>query len=647
MTMNAWITFLNPLADSWLAALWRASWQGGLALLLVWAVCRACHRLPARAKSWLWRLAYLKLLVALLLATPIDLPLLPARTAPPSPPAQFAGAIPLLPPLELPSPAFSVSAQPETTPARPAATAAPRALSAPSDPALPARIRPKAAAWLMLVWALGVAAFGVRAWRGSRRARRLLRACAPVTEPALLESCADLARSFRLPAVPSLLMSGDVSSPLLLGIRRPVIVLPSALVAASTLSNIRLMIAHEMAHLKRFDLGWVWLAVAGESLFFFHPLLWLARREWRLAQEMACDEMVVRMTRVPAAAYGDMLVGVAALNLLNCRKPFLVTLGLTETKEMLAKRLNAMKLIKPNSTKRMVLATAAILTASALSVLPWRLTAQVSGTVSGTSSSSGASLSESPAVQSASNAPPQGDAAPESPAARLLGARLRAGDGTGGFGSSGGGGFAGGRSGFAAPLSTPPPTNVAPARFEATVYELEIPENRIADLDAAKLESSSATPQSLTGALRAFGTPKVLYKVDQTVNLYGENITLGTQEPTVSGTSMNARGMRVNSIMFQNVGLVTRIAAAVPLIAGRIADLKVQLNFQLSVIAPSNVELSDGVPATSVRTVALSQSGTPKFGTPSVLVTVSAAAAGEKSPPVAYIIRYQFTQPKS
>jgi beta-lactamase regulating signal transducer with metallopeptidase domain len=662
MTMNAWIPFLNPLAGSCQAALWRASWQGGLALLLVWAVCRVFHRLPARAKSWLWRLAYLKLLVALLFAVPIDLPLLPARSAPPSPPAQFADAIPSLPPPDLPSPAFSVSAQPETTPASPAGAAAPRALPAPSDSVLPARIRPNAAAWLMLVWALGVAAFAVRVWRGSRRSSRLLRGCSPVSEPALLQSCADLARAFRLPATPSLLMSGDISSPLLLGIRRPVIVLPSALVSASSLSNIRLMIAHEMAHRKRFDLGWVWLAVAGESLFFFHPLQWLARREWRLAQEMACDEMVVRMTRVPAAAYGDMLVGVAALNLLNRRKPFLVTLGLTETKEMLARRLNAMKLIKSNSTKRMVLATAAILTVSALSVLPWRLTAQESsppaqagpnsqsfarrliaqessapaGGSAGASLSGGGSAgaSLSAVVQSASNAPPQGDAAPESPALRQNGPR----GGAGGFG---------GRSTFAAPLSTPPPTNVAPARFEATVYELEIPENRIADLDAAKLESSAATPQSLAGALAAFSVPKVLYKVDQTVNLYGENITLGTQEPTVSGTTMNARGMRVNSIMYQNVGLITRIAAAAPLIAGRNADLKVQLNFQLSVIVPSNVKLSDGVPASSVRTVALSQSGTPKFGKPSILVTVSAAAAGEKSPPVAYIIRYQFTQPKS
>ncbi|MGA2556249.1 MAG: M56 family metallopeptidase, partial [Verrucomicrobiota bacterium] len=547
--MNAWILHLNPLAASGLAALWRATWQGSLALLLVWAVCRVFQRLPARAKSWLWRLAYLKLLVALLLAAPIALPVLPAKTAPPSTPAQLADSIPSIASLDLPLPAFAVAAPPQTTPA---GSAAPPALPHPSASAPSVRLRPNAAAWLMLVWALGVAACGFCAWRGSRRARRLLRACSPVADPTLLQCSAELARSFRLPAVPSLLTSEAISSPLLLGIRRPVIVLPSALASASSLSNMRLMIAHEMAHLKRSDLWWVWLAVAGESLFFFHPLLWLARREWRLAQEMACDEMVVRMTRVPAAAYGEMLVGVAALSLLQRRDPILVALGLTETKEMLVKRLNAMKLIKSNSTKRMVLATAAILTLGALSVLPWRLTAQEPSAGAGTST--GASPPSAAAVQPPANAQPQTDAVPE-PAGRQLGPR-----GGGGFG---GGGMPGGRSSFASSLqpSSPPPTNVAPARFEATVYELDIPENRIAELDAAALESSAATPQLLAAALGAFGTPKVLYKVDQTVNLYGENITLGTQEPTVSGTTMSPRGMRVNSLMYQNVGLIARIAA--------------------------------------------------------------------------------------
>jgi len=119
--MNALFLNLNPFAASWLAALWRACWQGGLALLLVWAVCRAFHRLPARAKSWLWRLAYLKLLVAFLWTAPIALPLLPAGTPRP---AQEAWIPVASAPEENPSPAVSL--------AEPAAPAPPSLLLQPS-----------------------------------------------------------------------------------------------------------------------------------------------------------------------------------------------------------------------------------------------------------------------------------------------------------------------------------------------------------------------------------------------------------------------------------------------------------------------------------------------------------------------------------
>jgi hypothetical protein len=63
-------------------------------------------------------------------------------------------------------------------------------------------------------------------------------------------------------------------------------------------------------------------------------------------------------------------------------------------------------------------------------------------------------------------------------------------------------------------------------------------------------------------------------------------------------------------------------------------------------MADSGLGLSENVNATRIRSIQLSQSGTPKFGKPSVLVSVYAASAGEKSRPVAYIVRYLFTQPK-
>jgi beta-lactamase regulating signal transducer with metallopeptidase domain len=366
--MNILILNLNPLAADWQAVIWRACWQGGLALLLVWAVCRVFHRLPARAKSWLWRLAYMKLLVAFLWAAPIALPLLPARMPLPAPEAQRPVSTASL---EIPSPAVSFADQ--TAPAAPVSSASTRVVASQIHSAPAIDFRPNAACWLLLIWSLGVGAFGICVWRDLRRARLLLRGCVPVVNAPLLECSAELARSMGLRGVPSLMMTDAVSSPLLLAGSWPVIVLPTALASGSTLEHLRLMIAHEMAHMKRFDLWWVWLAVAGEGLFFFHPILWLARREWRLTQEMACDEMALRITRVPASTYGDMLVGVAALKLSSRLEPIWVTLGLTETKEMLARRLNAMKLIKSRSTKVMALATVAILVFSAACVPPWRL----------------------------------------------------------------------------------------------------------------------------------------------------------------------------------------------------------------------------------------------------------------------------------
>src|SRR5690349_4399470 len=79
--MNDTILQLNRLAETWSDMMWRASWQGGLALLLVWGVCRALKSIPAAAKVWLWRLAWLKFIVALASPTFLDVPLLKTREA--------------------------------------------------------------------------------------------------------------------------------------------------------------------------------------------------------------------------------------------------------------------------------------------------------------------------------------------------------------------------------------------------------------------------------------------------------------------------------------------------------------------------------------------------------------------------------------
>src|SRR5688572_12941018 len=83
LPMSRWIEAVDLWAGPWSEAAVRASWQGGLGLALVWAWCRAVPRTPAAVQCWLWRLGYAKLLVAMLWATPVDLPVLPAAEGKP------------------------------------------------------------------------------------------------------------------------------------------------------------------------------------------------------------------------------------------------------------------------------------------------------------------------------------------------------------------------------------------------------------------------------------------------------------------------------------------------------------------------------------------------------------------------------------
>lgn len=45
------------MIDGWMAAMVRASWQGAIAIGLVWIVCKIVPRLPSSVRCWLWRLA--------------------------------------------------------------------------------------------------------------------------------------------------------------------------------------------------------------------------------------------------------------------------------------------------------------------------------------------------------------------------------------------------------------------------------------------------------------------------------------------------------------------------------------------------------------------------------------------------------------
>lgn len=108
----------------------------------------------------------------------------------------------------------------------------------------------------------------------------------------------------------SLRTSPEVSVPITVGILRSAIVMPEQFVNWSP-AQLEMVLAHEVAHVRRHDVAWLWLNRISVCLAWFNPLVWLAVKKSILERERACDDVVIR-SGFSATEYGQVLVDIAA-----------------------------------------------------------------------------------------------------------------------------------------------------------------------------------------------------------------------------------------------------------------------------------------------------------------------------------------------
>ncbi|MGD2175604.1 MAG: M56 family metallopeptidase, partial [Candidatus Brocadiaceae bacterium] len=104
--------------------------------------------------------------------------------------------------------------------------------------------------------------------------------------------------------------SVTVHAPVLAGVLRPAILLPRQLIDSFSLEQLRYVIAHELAHVRRLDNGVLLVQRMAELLLFFHPVVWVCGWAMRREAEAACDDAVVAACGSPAQ-YADSLTRVA------------------------------------------------------------------------------------------------------------------------------------------------------------------------------------------------------------------------------------------------------------------------------------------------------------------------------------------------
>ncbi len=148
---------------------------------------------------------------------------------------------------------------------------------------------------LVALWLVGVVLLTLRLTGGFMVMQRLRRKRVSLPSVDVLQAFASLARKAGLRRVPALRISRMVDVPMVLGVIRPLVLLPVSALSGLSARDLELLLAHELAHVRRHDLLVNALQRVVEILFFYHPAAWWVSAVMRAEREHACDERAVEL----------------------------------------------------------------------------------------------------------------------------------------------------------------------------------------------------------------------------------------------------------------------------------------------------------------------------------------------------------------
>jgi len=163
-----------------------------------------------------------------------------------------------------------------------------------------------------IVWIMGALLALLPTLAGWLQVARLTRRGRSLDTPAWKSLLAETTRQMnvRLPVL--LIATPDISLPFTWGALRPAVIFPEA-AATWPEARCRLVLLHELGHIKRRDRLTQTLGGFACALYWFNPLAWLAVRHLRLEREQACDDLVLRCGQ-PPKDYARELLELAALS---------------------------------------------------------------------------------------------------------------------------------------------------------------------------------------------------------------------------------------------------------------------------------------------------------------------------------------------
>jgi beta-lactamase regulating signal transducer with metallopeptidase domain/biopolymer transport protein ExbD len=159
-------------------------------------------------------------------------------------------------------------------------------------------MKPRLILLLPGLWLIGAPLTALFVGLGWTGAARLRRHSTPLIDGTLLERFARCQTLLQAKNV-GLAVCERIAAPIVVGVFRPLILLPPALLTSLTCEQWEMILLHELAHVRRFDNLVNLLQRGVETVLFFHPAVWWASRWMRLEREHCCDAVVLRLGTSP------------------------------------------------------------------------------------------------------------------------------------------------------------------------------------------------------------------------------------------------------------------------------------------------------------------------------------------------------------
>ncbi len=150
--------------------------------------------------------------------------------------------------------------------------------------------------WAAGVWIAGVAVMFLRTLAHLLGAGRLRREAKMTEDQTILNMVDHLRRLMNITRQVRVCISEYIISPAVLGVLWPTILVPASMLSGIPADQFRAILAHELAHIRRYDYFVNLIQMFVEILFFFNPAVWWISRQIRVEREACCDQIAVAVT---------------------------------------------------------------------------------------------------------------------------------------------------------------------------------------------------------------------------------------------------------------------------------------------------------------------------------------------------------------